>query len=570
MPAARRRRARAARRRRPVGARGRCWRPTRASSPTAGATAATSSWRRRSSCCSTTSTTRGRTPRRCTASPITSTPSSGATASAPWRRWRRCSTATTRSTRIGKAYESVDGVRPAASSTRGSPRPSTRCSCAGRRAVTRAAALPRVPTARRTSTRSRWPTATRWPTCCRARRALQVVERAEVEVDPAPDERAEHIDVFGNRVLQIGIHRAHDALTLLGAQRGRRRAGPAAVGAASRGRSWRCASAELRGGDALAVRPFAGSSPYVPPRPPRRGPAGARRGGVHAAPAGRRRGPGPVPPDPRDVRVRPVVHGRVDAAVGRARRPARRVPGLRPPRRPGACARSGSPRATSAGTSRPIRRAGRRGCAAPTRRTPGARCGCRSRGGSTSTRRTTASRRTATSRWPGAATTATWPRSAASSSVRPPSRSCPSRSTSSACPLRAVATRVLGATVSNGDRARSPRTRTERVQTAGASAGCDLRRTGGPDARTVVAPSNMSGVRLAPRLEAVRGRHGGDRARSSSTSACSCRCCRRFIEDELGAGELGVGLSVVDVRVRRDLRPAADRPARRRATAAGA
>ena len=48
---------------------------------------------------------------------------------------------------------------------------------------------------------------------------------------------------------------------------------------------------ELRGGDALSVRPFAGSSPYVPLEPPRRGAAGARRGGVHAAPAGRRRGP---------------------------------------------------------------------------------------------------------------------------------------------------------------------------------------------------------------------------------------------------------------------------------------
>ena len=43
---------------------------------------------------------------------------------------------------------------------------------------------------------------------------LQVVERAEVDVDPVPDERAEHIDVFGNRVLQLGVHHGHDHLTL--------------------------------------------------------------------------------------------------------------------------------------------------------------------------------------------------------------------------------------------------------------------------------------------------------------------------------------------------------------------
>ncbi|MET0326643.1 MAG: transglutaminase N-terminal domain-containing protein, partial [Ilumatobacteraceae bacterium] len=45
--------------------------------------------------------------------------------------------------------------------------------------------------------------------------ALQVVERAEIEVTPTPDERSEHVDVFGNRVLQIGVHRAHEALVLL-------------------------------------------------------------------------------------------------------------------------------------------------------------------------------------------------------------------------------------------------------------------------------------------------------------------------------------------------------------------
>ena len=42
----------------------------------------------------------------------------------------------------------------------------------------------------------------------------QTVEDAEVHIEPAPDERAEHIDVFGNRALQFGIHRPHDALTV--------------------------------------------------------------------------------------------------------------------------------------------------------------------------------------------------------------------------------------------------------------------------------------------------------------------------------------------------------------------
>ncbi len=93
--------------------------------------------------------------------------------------------------------------------------------------------------------------------------ALQVVERAEVEVTPEPDERAEHIDVFGNRMLQIGVHRAHDSLELLATSEVV--VEPGLVTA--RGEPWEVVAmriGELRGGDALAVRPFAGSSPYVP------------------------------------------------------------------------------------------------------------------------------------------------------------------------------------------------------------------------------------------------------------------------------------------------------------------
>ena len=74
--------------------------------------------------------------------------------------------------------------------------------------------------------------------------------------------RAEHIDVFGNRVLQLGVHHAHDTLTLHAESEVV--VEPGVVLAP--GEPWEVAArrvAELRGGDALAVRPFAGSSPYV-------------------------------------------------------------------------------------------------------------------------------------------------------------------------------------------------------------------------------------------------------------------------------------------------------------------
>ena len=93
--------------------------------------------------------------------------------------------------------------------------------------------------------------------------AHQVVESTEVTVDPTPDERSERIDVFGNRVLQVGVHHAHDGLTLHAESEVV--VEPLAV--AVPGEPWEVAAsrvAELRGGDALAVRPFVGSSTYVP------------------------------------------------------------------------------------------------------------------------------------------------------------------------------------------------------------------------------------------------------------------------------------------------------------------
>jgi transglutaminase-like putative cysteine protease len=93
--------------------------------------------------------------------------------------------------------------------------------------------------------------------------ALQDVVGAEVSVTPAPDERSERIDVFGNRVLQIGVHHSHEALELLAQSEV-----VVAPGEQPRpGEPWEVAAwrvHELHGADALAVRPFAGSSQYVP------------------------------------------------------------------------------------------------------------------------------------------------------------------------------------------------------------------------------------------------------------------------------------------------------------------
>jgi transglutaminase-like putative cysteine protease len=91
---------------------------------------------------------------------------------------------------------------------------------------------------------------------------FQVVERAEVEVDPEPDERSERIDVFGNRVLQVGVHHSHDSLTLHAESDVVVEPAPEPQA----GPRWEEAAAavrELRGGEALTVRPFVGSSPYV-------------------------------------------------------------------------------------------------------------------------------------------------------------------------------------------------------------------------------------------------------------------------------------------------------------------
>ena len=91
---------------------------------------------------------------------------------------------------------------------------------------------------------------------------LQTVEYVEVAVEPEPDERAERSDVFGNRVLQLGIHHQHDRLTVDATSDVTVQ--PIVVGGA--GPPWEDVAklvGELRGDAALDVRPFAGGVPLV-------------------------------------------------------------------------------------------------------------------------------------------------------------------------------------------------------------------------------------------------------------------------------------------------------------------
>jgi transglutaminase-like putative cysteine protease len=91
---------------------------------------------------------------------------------------------------------------------------------------------------------------------------LQRVEFVDVVVEPEPDERSRRNDVFGNHVLQLGIHRQHDTLSVAAtsevALRRRTLEGD--------GPAWErvvAAVTELRGTEALDVRPFAGGVPFV-------------------------------------------------------------------------------------------------------------------------------------------------------------------------------------------------------------------------------------------------------------------------------------------------------------------
>ena len=90
----------------------------------------------------------------------------------------------------------------------------------------------------------------------------QLVERTTVDVDPQPDERLEHIDSFGNRVLQLGVHHAHSSLTVHAVSD----VVVESMMLDGDGAPWETVAAAVtacRGGEALTVRPFAGGLPLV-------------------------------------------------------------------------------------------------------------------------------------------------------------------------------------------------------------------------------------------------------------------------------------------------------------------
>jgi len=90
----------------------------------------------------------------------------------------------------------------------------------------------------------------------------QMVERVTVDVDPDPDERDEHIDAFGNRVLQLGVHHQHRSLSVHAMSDVV--VEPMTID--DNGPPWESVVAAVtacRGGEALAVRPFAGGIPMV-------------------------------------------------------------------------------------------------------------------------------------------------------------------------------------------------------------------------------------------------------------------------------------------------------------------
>jgi len=94
----------------------------------------------------------------------------------------------------------------------------------------------------------------------------QNVELALVDVTPEPDEREERIDAFGNRVVQIGMHHQHDALTVTARSEVVFEPLRLADYDEAAELPWEVAAeavAELRGGAALQVRPFAGGLPMV-------------------------------------------------------------------------------------------------------------------------------------------------------------------------------------------------------------------------------------------------------------------------------------------------------------------
>ena len=326
--------------------------------------------------------------------------------------------------------------------------------------------------------------------------------------------------MFGNRVLQIGVHHAHDGARAAGRERGRRRAGRARR---SPGEPWEVAAwrvQELRGADALAVRPFAGSSQYVPLG--EHGPAlrAIAEEAFTAAPPDRRRRPRTLchvihetfEYDPTFTDVSTPLSAVLDGRRGVCQDFAHLATG---------CLRSlGLAARYVSGYIETDPPPGR----APRRRRRVARVVL------------------------GVGAPAGLDR------LRPDERPPPAdrhvtlawgRDYGDVAPVRGV---VIGPAV---DQSLSVEVE---VQRSGSAEGLrrDAPRPVGVTrceiGRTCLAPgiwmaaSNMSGVRGPPRLEAVHRGHGGGAGVLHRTSGCSCRSCPTFSTRELGAGEIGVGL----------------------------
>ncbi len=90
----------------------------------------------------------------------------------------------------------------------------------------------------------------------------QDVEVSDISIEPEPAEYDEFSDVFGNRVLQFGVHRPHDSLVVEAASEvvvsSRGEVGPGEPWEAVAGRV-----ASLRGDEALEIGPFLGRSRFV-------------------------------------------------------------------------------------------------------------------------------------------------------------------------------------------------------------------------------------------------------------------------------------------------------------------
>ena len=187
----------------------------------------------------------------------------------------------------------------------------------------------------------------------------QRVAESVVNVTPEPSERDEHVDAFGNRVTQFGVHHPHDELVV------------EAVSTVDVDdpmpiddvESWNDVAARvdrLRGDEAIEVGPFRARTRFVDRRPRRRRPGRHRLPLVHTRPGDRRGRQRPVPPDlrpsSRTTRRRPTSRARSPTSSRHGAACARTSPTWPP----GVCARSASRRDMSAATSRPTPPAGSR------------------------------------------------------------------------------------------------------------------------------------------------------------------------------------------------------------------